>query len=239
MRRRIVIFSLLGAISLFASVVILRSSLSADEAPFNEGDKAEIQDYVEKGNTYFNQKLYNEAINSYKKALESKQYPQIYSLIGDVYFAMRDYKNAEINYLEVIHLAEMQYKDTMSVNPNVEGAYHNLSYFYSKDNKYDKVIAICNKGLGLYPNDTFLLNNLANAYMENGLYKEAIATIEKALVTNPTLAVAHYTYGEIFEKTGEYVKALNEFEKVRKDLKFGNSAQEKILKINNLLKGHP
>ena len=72
--------------------------------------------------------------------------------------------------------------------------------------------------------------------MKKGLYEEAKATIEKALAIQPNLAVAHSTYGEIYEKLGEYAKALEEFKEVKSDSEYGSVAQEKILKINELIK---
>lgn len=189
-----------------------------------ESKEKEAQSYTKEGDASSNKGLYNEAIEAYKEAIKLKPYAYTYMQLGRAYCNIGAYGDAELAYREAIN-----------INPT-ERLYQNLSYAYAKQGKYDEVIDTCNSGLNLKADSVYLLNNLADAYINKGLYDAAKAAIEKALAIEPNSAIAHSTYGEIYEKLGEYAKALEEFEKIKVNSKYGRIAQEKILKINELIK---
>ena len=220
-------FGLLTMAGIVMCFVILQARAASEEVAPEKviSQEEEAKFYTKQGDDYFKQGSYNKAIEEYKMALKFKPYVYTYRQLGNAYLNIGDYKNAEI-----------QYKEAIRISPKVAILYYNLSYIYGKEGNYDEVISICNRGLEVNPNQVNLLNNLSDAYMKKGLYEEAKATIEKALAIQPNLAVAHSTYGEIYEKLGEYAKALEEFKEVKSDSEYGSVAQEKILKINELIK---
>ena len=232
----LMLVSLLALIGFF-----VLSPMSHSNAAYN---KAKAQYYIKQGNAYFHDGLYAKAIQEYENSLKFVHQIDVYRWLGHAYYKIGDSKNAEIQYQKFIDMAQGS-KEAMRASPggvlatNTLSTYVYLAHSYSQERNYDKVIALCNEGLGINPNHVLLLNNLADAYMNKGLYSEAIAAIEKALAIDQNLAIVHSTYGEIYEKMGDYTKALGEFEKIKNDPEFRNYANTKISKMNEFIKNKP
>jgi Tfp pilus assembly protein PilF len=106
------------------------------------------------------------------------------------------------------------YKQSIEVYPTAE-AHTFLGWTYSFQGRLDEAIAECHRAIMVDPEFGNPYNDIGVYLMQKGQYDEALPWLEKAKQA-PRYEPRHFPYlnmGRIFLATGEWIKALKEFEK--------------------------
>ncbi len=110
--------------------------------------------------------------------------------------------------------AEKLLLKAIEVEPENGVAYFNLAQVYDLQHRYPEAISSLQKALTTpNVNITVVHSLLADIYLESGDYPQAIKEAEITLKRNPKFVRTFITLGRIYEKLGEYQKALSQFEK--------------------------
>lgn len=126
------------------------------------------------GKTYFDEKKYIEALESYKKALVYSDAYQLRNSIGDVYAAMNYYP-----------LAIEQYKLASAMNPMQSSSMFSIGSLFARQQQFDSAV--------VYFEKTKIINRqFAPAYLNVGLcywymgnFKEAYNNLKQYLILEP------------------------------------------------------
>jgi Tfp pilus assembly protein PilF len=132
--------------------------------------------------------------------------------------------------------AIIAYRASIGIHPTAR-AHTNLGVVYSLQGKFDLAIEECEKAIELEPEFGDSYNNLGSYLISLGREEEAIAWFEKAINVKDDNSNqgSYYNLGKIYEKKGEWLKALRYFNKaVTIDGNF-EPAQNAIIKLSTLL----
>ncbi|HEV2117276.1 MAG TPA: tetratricopeptide repeat protein [Terriglobales bacterium] len=131
------------------------------------------------------QKLYLDAIDYYKAALEKKpKNALLYNKIGIVELMMQRLGEAEKNFRRSVK-ADKKYAE----------AYNNLGVVYYFRKKYGKAVKQYRKAIELYDLSASFHSNLATAYFSQKKFEPAIAEYDRALSIDPTILDRTSTQG--------------------------------------------
>jgi tetratricopeptide (TPR) repeat protein len=138
-----------------------------------------VTEYFKEGNSYFQQKNYDEAIKSYKNALAiSPDTPEIVYNIGVAYLFKGN------NYYEI---AKNWFKKSIELNPKLSSAYYNLGYISLKQKNYEEAISYLKKAKELNPKDEEIqiaLRKAENFKKESELEKKVEIEFKKENVSS-------------------------------------------------------
>lgn len=162
----------------------------------------EIKAALEKGNSLFDEKKYEEALQVYAAILEEEPEAYIINLnIGHCYFQMEKYDRA-IEYYQKVLAKQADNKNALL---GLGNCYLNLGkkeealQWYSKI-KFEEI------------DDPIVLYNMGNSFYENSLYEESVKYYQRAISLQEDFLDAHYRLGLAFTTLGKNEEALKEFE---------------------------
>jgi tetratricopeptide (TPR) repeat protein len=162
--------------------------------------------YFKQGNAFYFENRYEEAIVSYKKALELKpDIPIVWVTYGVALAHLSRYEEAIICYDKAIRLKQ-DYSDALLVRGI---ALRNLGRHEEALVSYDKV-------LELKPDDPITCYNQGNALTDLGRYEEALVSYDKALELkpdDPTVLTIWNLRGSVLSNLGRYEEALVSYDK--------------------------
>ena len=159
--------------------------------------------YNNRGNTYFNLKKYNKAIEDYSKAIDlNPDNPSYYNNRGDTYFNLKEYDKAIEDYSRAIDL-----------NPDNASYYNNRGDAYFNLKKYNKAIEDYSKAIDLNPDNASYYNNRGNAYFNLKEFEKAINDCNRAINLNPKKSLYFYNRGISYKNLKQYEKAINDYNK--------------------------
>lgn len=154
------------------------------------------------GNFYYDMKRWNEAIDSYKKAMEIRTDPVFIENCGLAYERNGNFEEAEKYYLEALE-----------VDPESAKLFNRLGVFYHDQTQYEKSIGYYLKALEREPNNLLFLENLALAYSMKNDYGAAIEIYEKFLQISPANAKILNAMGVIYYNQQQYESAIEMYHK--------------------------
>jgi len=186
--------------------------------------------YFYKGNAYYQNKKFLEALNAFQEGVKFAPKDNLSSLsmfygqIGDLYYHLNK-KNESYN----------AYEKALEYNDNNIYVLNNYAYFLSLDkvqlDKAERMIAKC---IRLQPNNSTYIDTYAWVFFQKGNYSLAKFYIESAISyggeTSPDI-LEHY--GDILFKTGNIEKAVEQWEKALKIKEEGAEPSLLIKKIEN------
>ena len=113
--------------------------------------------------------------------------------------------------------AEALYRKSIEIFPTAE-AYTFLGWTYSLMGKYDDAITECRKAIQVDPDFGNPYNDIGAYLIEKGRPEEAIPWLEKAIVAKryDSYCFPHYNLGRVWETKGEWVKALECYQRALK-----------------------
>ncbi|MDR3626754.1 MAG: tetratricopeptide repeat protein [Ignavibacteriaceae bacterium] len=132
--------------------------------------------------------------------------------------------------------AVIAYRASISIHPTAK-AYTNLGIVYSLQGKLDMAIEECKKAIELEPEYEDSYNNIGLYLISLGKEDEAIVWFEKAIeVDNDNSnCISFYHLGRIYEKKGDWMKALRNFNRaISIDTNY-EPAQNALIKLSTLL----
>lgn len=145
----------------------------------------------------------DKAIDALQKVLSMKpDYPGVHKVLGDLYFAKKDYDNA----MEA-------YEQAVAKTPDDAEMLEHLALAYHYRNFNDSALKTANRVLKLDPNSAGAYNILGAVAFANRQIEEAQKNFEKAISLDPSLTAPHVNLGAIYNVQGKIDKSLAEYEK--------------------------
>jgi tetratricopeptide (TPR) repeat protein len=168
-----------------------------------EQKRKKAESHKEKGDDYFNEGSYQEAVQKYSAAVEKDpEYDKAHYALGCTYYRLGDYNNAIIFF-----------KNALTIDSNNSRYYYELGRAYLGKRSLASAIESFFKALELAPSDHMSLFGIGNAYRENGNYERAAKYFRKALHLNPGDMDYQKALEEVSVSPGTPAKGTNEEEK--------------------------
>lgn len=166
--------------------------LSTTESISSNNDLELFETLVKKGRESLAEEKHEEAIATFKKAIEiNNNNQEVYVEIGWGYFNLLDADNAKLNW-----------EKANQISP-IAGAHIGIGYIYFMENKLNQAKNHFVTAIALDPENSAAHSALGRLYEKEELYKEAIIELDKAISLNPKEAMAHFTLSEIYKEQGE------------------------------------
>ena len=196
-------------------------------AESNKDIKNQIQGFIHKGRALYTKGENNEALDTFRKALElinnsgeKRTLPEVYAFLADIYAEIGDYVRAVEYYQKALTIFEK--------NDNTKGiarCNNNLGivYYFQKD--YKKALEFYKKALELgkkVEKQQGIISSLVNIgiiHFNLEEYDKALEYYDNALnkakeQNKPQMFPNIYNnYGNLYLKTGDYSKAINYLER--------------------------
>ena len=151
------------------------------QPPTGEVQQLSAHDYNTQGMSHSDQKKYDAAIESYKKALQvNPHFREAYNNLGNSYREKGMYDDA---------LAA--YQRALEISPNYDLAHANLGVLYQTRGRYEEAISQFDTAIKLNPNRAYTYNSLCWTLKEMGKLAEAIEACKKALTVDPSYKGAY------------------------------------------------
>ncbi|NMB64923.1 MAG: tetratricopeptide repeat protein [Spirochaetes bacterium] len=135
---------------------------------------------------YIDSKRYTDAMTWARKALQIKQEPVVYYILGLAYSGIGSYWQAK-EYLE----------KAISLDPEMYYAYNELGNVLMALGRITQAQTAYSAAYALAPSSAYICNNLAMSYVQGGDVKKAIEIIEKARKLAPDNPIIVENYNRI------------------------------------------
>jgi tetratricopeptide (TPR) repeat protein len=140
-----------------------------------EKKRKEAESYKKKGDYYFQEGNYQEAVQLYSAAVEkAPEYDKAHYALGCTYYRLGDYNNAAIFF-----------QNALAIDPDNSRYYYELGRAYLGTRSLISAIENFFKALELDPHHHMSLFGIGTAYREMGNYERATKYFRKALHLNP------------------------------------------------------
>jgi len=114
--------------------------------------------------------------------------------------------------LNMFKEATKEYRQSLTLNPNLMEAYVNLGTDYYKVGQYDEAVDTYKQAIKKQPDSALLYNKLGSLYVLQRKYPMAIAAFKKAISIEPNDADAHFNLGIAYFLSGDSNAAFDECE---------------------------
>jgi tetratricopeptide (TPR) repeat protein len=194
------------------------------------------QQYLEKGNLFYDKRKFNEAIMQYDEIIKDDNYLSALSNKGRSLAQLGENKKAidifnlvlEINSNFVHALngmgsalhnqrkyqeAKEYFDKALSIDPNYVPALNNKGVSLNNQRKYQEAKEYFDKALSIDPNYAIALNNKGISLRKLLKYQEAIEYCDKALSIDPNYVLALNNKGISLNNQGKYQEAIEYFDK--------------------------
>ena len=184
--------------------------------------KPDDSSYYELGVLYKENNNSEEAISSFKKAIElnPKHSMALYEL-GVIHEQQKNYDEAIKNY-----------KESLKIKESSE-AFQNLGVCYLKKRMMKEAYDNLVKAMLLNPNKYTIYNNLGAVLEKSGNYESAIQMLEISTKLNPKNTIGFYNLGIALDKKRDFENAIKNYEKA---VELGHKNKEEIEKRVEQLK---
>jgi len=178
--------------------------------------------YYELGVLYKENNNFDEAISSFKTAIELNQNHNLALFeMGVIYEKKGEMDNAIQSYTNSLRIKEF-----------IE-AFQNLGVCYFKKGMLDEAYNNLVKAVALNPNKYTIYNNLGAVLEKKGNYESAVQMLEISIKLNPKNTIGFYNLGIALDKKGDFENAIKNYEKA---VELGHKNKEEIKKRINQLK---
>ena len=138
-------------------------------------DPTDYAFYLSRGNTYFELKNPELAINDYRKVLLTKpDYPEVLNNMATQFAKLGLYDSA-VKYAT----------QAITIQPDLKPAYSNRALTFMKMKRYEDAIRDWEKFLRFDSNSAKVYNTIGNCYQAMGKYQESLVPIDKAISMIP------------------------------------------------------
>jgi len=238
------LFVIMPVLLLFSILTVERNKVWKNSITLMEDTIKKSPDmfiaYNNLGIAYSDAKLYDKAINSYKKALELNPYfAKAHANIGTLYATVKNYQKSLV-----------EIKSALKLNPNIPGAQFNLGLLYYKIGLLDEAIIQYEKAVRINPEHEEYRRALSEAKREKELmikevtnpeisekiklkisnnynnlgvmeliekmYGDAEISLRKALLYSPENKMAKLNLANIYFLKGDLDNSISEYESVIK-----------------------
>lgn len=148
------------------------------------------QQYLQKGNDFYKNKQYIQAITEYNQAIRLQPTaPEPWFNRGQCNYYTENYTRAIADYTQALNL-----------RPTYVDALFQRGLSYNKNKQHDLAIADYTRGIGLAPADAQLYYNRGIAHSDKGLLEFALSDYNKALSLNPNYMKAFVNRSSVYFK---------------------------------------
>ena len=148
------------------------------------------------------QRLFNEAVNSFREAIRLKPgYGDAYTGLGDVYYSdLKQYQEAVA-----------AYEQSIRISPNNSRVRYNLGFSYNDLERYGEAANHLREAIQLKPEYFEAHTELGFAYLKLGRLPAAVETLRTAIRLKGNYATAHYYMGLVHIAQRNKVGAQSEY----------------------------
>ena len=159
------------------------------------------KDFIDKGNIYYDDGKFREAISQYKRALNIE--PDDIDVLINIGLGYR--------HLEEYDKAIEYYDKVLDIEPENKVAINNKGYSYECLKETDKAIELYKKSLKIDPAYDIPLVNLSNIYFNEKQYEKVIEIFDRALELDPLNSANWVDLGRAYRYLEKYDDAINSY----------------------------
>lgn len=166
-----------------------------------EDDIVTITTLIEQGDTHFENREYEQALEKYNRAIAlDADNPVAYTGRGRIYVAQEEYQQAIEDYASAIEI------DTMYAP-----AYSNRGVAHYNLGQYEQSLEDYNRAIQLDPNDAiaFSRRGITHVALEN--YEQAVEDLDRAAILAPNEVIVYLNRGFAYNEMGDHDRAIDEF----------------------------
>ena len=132
--------------------------------------------------------------------------------------------------------AVVLYKKSLALYPTAE-AHTFLGWTYSLAGRFDRAIAQCKEAIGVDPDYGNPYNDIGSYLIETDRHEEAVPWLEKAIAAKryESYCYAHYNLGRVWEKQGNWFRALQSYNDALHDNPEYNLAKKASARVQGML----
>ena len=167
--------------------------------------------YYYLGLGYEQAKKYKDAINKLQKAQtmleggDKKLRVQVSSLLGDIYYSLKDYKNSDLNF-----------EDALKYDPNNYHILNNYSYYLSvRKERLADALKMSKQVVDFYPDEANFLDTYGWILYQDNKLEEAEKYLSKAAELSKNGTIYEHL-GDVLYKLGKQDLALDYWKKAQK-----------------------
>ncbi len=175
---------------------------SQDNYPTTESTITSANEAFNKGEEYFKNGNYDQAISEYTKVIELNPTDAAYNNRGNAYSNKGNLPQAISDYTKAIE-----------INSNDAYAYCGRGLVYVKQGNFTQAISDYNKVIEINPNFAYIYSNRGVAYQGSKEYDKAILDLTKAIKINSNNAYAYYIRASCYIGKKVFNKAISDFDK--------------------------
>lgn len=223
--------------------------------------KVHVLDLVNKGISFKNIGMYNEAIDCYNKAISiNPNIDILWNNYGITLHSIGDYEKA-IKALEVaIHInsnyasawlnkglcydsigdsnsAFNCYSKAIELDDKLYFAYYNIGNQFFRNDKFIEALEYYNRSIDIFPHYSAAWSNKGKSLLQLGKYNEALENIDQSLKINPMSYYAWYNKGlcqQLMRKYSESIECFDKAISLKKDSTVWNSKGDSYRKMAKL-----
>ena len=242
--RNQILFDRLKSLVIF-SIIFLLCLGTYERNTFWKSDIKLLEDCVKKspnkirihynlGLAYQRAGLYQEAIESYQRAIELKGTENKINAAG-TYFESMDaslYKNLGVAYRKLggYENAIKSYKEAIRIKPSDPDSFNNLGLAYYAVNKLQEAVDAFRQAIFLKPDDDEFYYNLGVTFNKMNIHRDAVKAYTEAIRINEGSVKAHFNLGISYSVLGERNLAIDQY-KILRDL--DKERAQKLLALIN------
>jgi len=151
-----------------------------------------------RGNEFFRENKFEEAISLYRSALEIK--PDFVRGFNNLGMALRRQGKLE----EAVE----QYRTAIKIKPGYGFGFVNLGVVLKQLGRLDEAIRAYQRAIEINPNDPDGYNNLGAAFRRKGMFEQAVDQYKRAIDLNPDQNLFYSNLGEAYALQGKWLKTI-------------------------------
>lgn len=202
--------------------------------------QGDLQQHFNDGNTFFNNKQYDQALTEYKTAAElDPTQHAVFAKLAETYSQLRQFDDALASYQKAISLLEAQTEQKPDTKLNLASYYNNYGGVLAKAGKTKEAIDIYKKAAAINPENAGMYYFNLGAVLTNtrAPLQDRVDAFKKAAEADPKNANAWYQLGVTLSekmttnKDGsisappEMVEALNKYLELEPTGRFAEGAK--------------
>lgn len=168
-------------------------------APVRRGTTAE--QYNQQGDSLFEGKQYDDALEAYQKAVQLKPIASAYYHIGWIYNDRNDYDQAVTALQQAIRY-----------DANDSAAFYELGYAYRNLKRFDDALAAYRRSIAIKPDRAAAYYEIGWIYNEQGQYAQAIPSLRQAATLRDGYADAYEEMGYAYYKLNQSQEAITAYQ---------------------------
>jgi pentatricopeptide repeat protein len=197
-------------------------------------DRLRSRQLIRKGNQYFKEQLYSDALAKYQqaKALDPKEV-RLDKFIAMSYMGMYNPASTDPNNLDALQNAIENFKKYIAVRPDDEKAAKLLVTTYMNSGKIEEAIEFFKDMLQRNPKNTAAVQTIAMLYAKKGDFENSMVWQRKRAELEPKNAEVYYTMGvTAWDKSYNTVPEAMPPDQRRAIIEQGLKDLEKSLELN-------